>query len=104
MLHVGFPQFRDFQINGAGAGLPAPIAIAVSVVDTFLAALTEAGATKAFDFEIHKPLRGKADHLAQPVAIRALLNQVLKVDHGVGHRVGLQGCWHQQPQPNDDPR
>jgi hypothetical protein len=49
-------------------------------------------------------LRGETDHLAQLVAVRALLNQVPKFDHGVGHRVGLQGCRTEQPQPNDDSR
>jgi hypothetical protein len=49
-------------------------------------------APKAFDLEIQQPLCGKADHGALAVAIRALLNQLPKVDQGDGRRVGLQGC------------
>ena len=66
-------QLRDPQLDGPGAGLPNPIAIAVAVIDTFRAALPMRGARQARDFQLHQSLRGKTHHLAQQISVRALL-------------------------------
>ena len=77
---------RNAQLDRAGARLPDPVAIAVAVIDAVGAALPMGGAGQAFDFQLHRPLRGKTDHLAQQIGIRALLQQRAKAHHLVGHR------------------
>jgi hypothetical protein len=39
----------------------------------------------ALDLQLHQTLRGKADHLAQQISIRALLQKRLKAHHLIGH-------------------
>jgi len=41
---------------------------------------------QVIDFQLHQPIRGKADHLAQQISIGALLQERLKAHHFVGHR------------------
>src|SRR5262249_34787875 len=77
-------QLRDAQLDGPGAGLPNPVAIAVAVIDAFRAALP--GASQALDLQLHQSLRGKTDHLAQQISVRALLQQGAKAHHLIGHR------------------
>src|SRR5262249_43280591 len=79
-------QLRDAQLDGPGAGLPNPVAIAVSVIDALRAALSMRGADQALDFQLHQSLRGKTDHLAQQISVRALLPQGAQAHHLIGHR------------------
>jgi hypothetical protein len=79
-------QLRDAQLDGSGAGLPNPVAIAVAVIDAVRAALPMRGASQVLDFQLHQSLRGKTDHLAQQISVRALLQQGAKAHHLIGHR------------------
>jgi hypothetical protein len=44
---------------------------------------------QALDIQLHQPLRGKADHLAQKIPVVALLHQRPQVHHRIGHRRSL---------------
>src|SRR4051794_49073 len=44
------------------------------------------GAGQAADLQLHEALGGEADHLAQQVRVRALLQEPAQVHHLVGHR------------------
>ena len=97
-------QLRDAQLDRAGTGLPVAIAVAVAVVDALRAALAMGGAGQALDLQFHQPLRGKADHLAQQIGIRALLQQVRRLIISsviAASSVRLNGF---QPNPTGDPR
>ena len=69
-----------------GPGLPIAVAVAVAVIDPIGAAFAMAGAGQALDFQLHQPLRGKADHLAQQIGVGTLLQKRTKAHHVVGHR------------------
>src|SRR5712692_4241048 len=79
-------QLRDAQLDGAGAGLPVSLAVAVALVAPIGAALTGPGAAQALGLQRHQALGRKADHLAQECYIRALLQQRAKGDLVFGHR------------------
>ena len=79
-------EFGHLEIDGTSAGLPLPIAIAVTAGLPLRAALAVAGAGERLDFEVYEPLGGKADQLAQEVAVVGVLNCGLQLVHlGVGH-------------------
>jgi len=79
-------QLGDAQLDRPSAGLPNPVAIAVSVVDALRAALPMRSAGQAFDFQLHQSVRGKTDHFTQQISVRALLQQGAKAHHLIGHR------------------
>ena len=83
------PQLGDAQLDRAGAGLPVPIAIAVALRQPLGALLAIGGAGQLADLQLHQPLGGKADHLAQQVGVRGLLDQATQAHHLVGHRRSL---------------
>src|SRR5262249_55735400 len=66
-------QLRDAQLNRAGAGLPDPVTVAVALGQTLGILLAIGYPGLAFDFQLHQPLRGKSDHLAQQIGVRGLL-------------------------------
>ena len=78
-------ELGDAPLDRAGARLPVALAIAVALGDPIGAALAVPGAGQPFDFQLHQPLRGKADHLAQQVGVGALLHKRAKGDHLIGH-------------------
>ena len=82
------PQLRDPQLDGSGPGLPVAVAIAVALIDPALAALAVTGAAQGLGLQLHQPLGGKADHLAQQCRVGTLLQQLAKGDLVVGHRGG----------------
>jgi hypothetical protein len=47
------------------------------VIEPLSAALAVAGASQPLDLQLHQPLRGKADHVAQQFGVRALLQKSL---------------------------
>jgi hypothetical protein len=69
----------------AGAGLPDPIAVSVTVVEPLRVALAVRGAGQTLDLQLHQALRGKPNHLAQQLGIRTLLQKRTKAHHLVGH-------------------
>jgi hypothetical protein len=98
-------QLGDAQLDRAGPRLPVAIAIAVAVVRPLGAALAVRGAGEATDLELHQPLRGEADHLAQEIGVRALLQQRAKAHHLIGHRRVLGSrCRFSDQNPTEDPR
>ena len=71
------------------------IAIAVALRQAPSPAAAVRCAGQALDFQVHQPLGGEADHLAQQVSVGGLLQEGLEV-HGIagGHRrVPLPGLW-----------
>ncbi|MFK4495905.1 hypothetical protein ABIF86_000196 [Bradyrhizobium japonicum] len=84
------------QLDRAGAGLPAPIAVAVALDLSFLALLAVRGSGQALDLQLHQPVGGKADHLAQEISIGGLLYERAQVHHVVGHRWFLESGWLSQ--------
>lgn len=81
-----FTQLGDPQLDGASACLPIPVAIAVTLYETFGILLAISSACQAAYFQFHQPLRGKADHVAQKIAVRTLPNQGVQVHLVSGHR------------------
>jgi len=74
------------------------------MVDPLGAAFAMRGAGQALDLQLHQTLRGKPNHLAQQLGIRALLQQRAKAHHLVGHRRLLGSVEWLQPNPTGDPR
>jgi len=80
------------------------------MVDPLGAAFAMRGAGQALDLQLHQTLRGKPNHLAQQLGIRALLQQRAKAHHLVGHpriKSGdrlLGSVEWLQPNPTEDPR
>ena len=86
---AAFPQLRDPELDRAGPGLPVPIAIAVPLRQALGALLAIGGTGELADLQLHQPLGGKADHLAQEVGVWSLLDQRPQAHHLVGHRWSL---------------
>ena len=88
-------QLRDAQLDGAGAGLPAAVAVAVAMHPPVRAPLAKRGASQPLDLQLHQAMGGKANHLAQEIGVRAVLKLRPQAHHGVGHRSVLgsgRGC------------
>jgi len=62
-------QLGDAQFDGACAGLPSAIAVAVAVIDPVGIALAVGGASQALDLKLHQTLRRKSHHHAQQIGI-----------------------------------
>ena len=86
-------QLGDAQLDRAGARLPVAVAIAVALDQPLRALLAEAGAGQAAHLQLHQPLGGKADHLAQQIGVGGLLHEAAQVHHLVGHRWFLGSGW-----------
>jgi hypothetical protein len=84
------PELRNAQLDRAGARLPIALTVAIALGQTLGALLAQSGTSQAADLPFHQALRGKADHLAQQVGIRGLLQQTLQAHHLVGHRWGFR--------------
>ena len=97
-------QLRDAQLDRAGAGLPVAVAIAVALVEPIGLRSPCAAPVSALDLQLHQPLRGKADHLAQKIGVGALLHKRPKVHHLVGHRRVLGSVDGSRPNPTEDLR
>ena len=80
------PELRDPELHRPGPGLPVPLPIAVPLVHPLGAALAMAGAAGPIGIQLHQPMGGKADHLAQKRRVRALLQKLPKGNPLVGHR------------------
>jgi hypothetical protein len=87
---ASLPELGDVQIDRPGAGLPRPVAVPVALRQPVPRALAIGGAGQALHLELHQPLGGKADHLAQEIGVAALLQQGAKGDPVVGHRGDLR--------------
>ncbi len=74
----------DLQLDGAGAGLPDPVAVAL--VDPIRRALAAARASQALHLQFHQTLGGEADHLAQQIGVRSLFQQSTKRHHVIDNR------------------
>ena len=96
---AALPELGDAQLDRAGARLPHPVAVAVALRQPLRRALAIAGAGQALHLELHQPLGGKADHLAQtdrrrrssPASSRrAMLSSVIVVVSGQWLQVATQ--------------
>src|SRR6202011_3600841 len=79
-------QLGDAQRHGAGPRLPGAIAVAVALYQAGRALLAMAGARQRADLDLHQPLGGKRDHLAQKIGVGCLLHERTQVHHLIGHR------------------
>ncbi len=95
---AALPELRDAQLDGAGPRLPVAVAIAVALGRPQRVLLAIAGAGRRSHLQLHQPLGGKADHLAQQIGVGGLLHERAQVHHVVGHRCFLQ-VELQQPDP-----
>jgi hypothetical protein len=86
-------QLGDAQLDGVSAGFPAAIAIAVALRKPLAALLAVGGAGLVLDLELHQPLGGKTDHVAQDVGVLGIFNNRVKRHHLVGHRWLLEPGW-----------
>ena len=84
------PQLRYPQRNRAAARVPVPIAEAVAPVLAALGAFAVAGANQPIHVHVHQPLRHKANHLAQQIAVGPLLKQLRQCHPFSGHRFPLR--------------
>ena len=80
------PEFGDAQLDRARAGFPVALPVAVALVASIGAALAVPSTAQRLRLQLHQPLRGKADHLAQEARIRALFQKLAKSDLVIGHR------------------
>ena len=80
-------QFGDVQADRARPGVPLPWPVAVALVLPVRAALVVSRAAHGGHLNVHQPLRGIPDQLAQEIRVIALGDRLGKVDHGLGHRV-----------------
>jgi len=95
-------QLWDAQFDRAGAGLPNPVAVAVALGQALRVLLPIGRPGLAFNFQLHQPLGGKADHLAQQIGVRGLLYERAQVHHVVGHRWFLGCVGVSQPDPTGE--
>ena len=95
-------QLGDAQFNRSGARLPDAVAVAVTLGKPIGGLLAVAGARKGPDLQLHEPLGGKADHLAQQIGVGGLLHKRAQVHHLVGHRWFLELGWCSQPDPTGE--
>ena len=97
-------ELGDAQLNGAGAGLPVTLAIAVSLGEAIRTTSAMGGAGERLDFQFHQAMCGEADHLAHKSASpvfssnprRFIVSSVI-----VGSLVGVDVS---QPNPTEDSR
>jgi hypothetical protein len=83
-------QLRDLQVDRASTRLPEPFAVAIAAVGAFRTALSVGRRAQALRVELHEPLGHVLDHLAQQIAVGALLDEIGQCDSGLGgHRVVL---------------
>ncbi len=80
------PQLRNAQLDAACPRLPVAVAIAVALRQPRRALLAMAGTGQRSHLDLHQPLGGKGDHLAQPSIGNRLL---MKAAQGPGGRVTL---------------
>src|SRR5262245_35122087 len=95
-------QLGDAQLYRARPGLPGSITIAVALRQPLSALLPIGGASQRANLKLHQAFSGKADHLAQKVGIRALLDQRPQVHDLFGHRWFLESGWRSQPDPTGE--
>ena len=91
-------QLRDRQLDPAGAGLPAPLAIAVAVVvaQRRCARPSPRRCSSSTSASI-MPLGGEGQHLADQVRVGALLDQLEQRHSLVGHRRLRSGSRSRNP-------
>ena len=79
-------QLGDAQFDRAGAGLPIPVAIAIALGEPVGGSLAKASAGPRANLQLHQPLGGEGDHLAQDIRVGGLPHQRAEVHHLIGHR------------------
>jgi hypothetical protein len=85
------PQLGDVELDGADAGVPLPLPVAVAVGQPGLRAFVGAGADQLGHLGVHQLLRQQLQAVAQKLGVRTLLRlaqQVQQCHPRVGHRRG----------------
>jgi hypothetical protein len=89
-----FPQLRSAQLDRPSAGLPVPVTISVPLRQPRGILLAIASARGSADLQLHQALGSKANHkanhLAQQISVRGLLDELAQVHHVIGHRGNLR--------------
>src|SRR5690606_4770274 len=84
---AALPELRDLELDGAGAGLPIAVPVAVTLRETRAALLAIASAGEGSNLKLHQPLAGKSEHVAKEIGVvTARPHMRLKVHLLVGHR------------------
>jgi hypothetical protein len=83
---AALPELRDAQFDRPGARLPVPVTISVALRPPRRVLLAIGRAGHSTDLQFHQPFGRKANHLAQKVRVRGLLDEVAQVRHVGGHR------------------
>src|SRR5580658_4517343 len=96
-------QLGDAKLHRAGPRLPVALAVAVALRKAIGRALAMRRSRAAFDVQLHQPLGRKADHPAQKVRVRGLLQKRLKRHSFVGHRRVPRLRCDSQPDPTGEP-
>lgn len=90
---AALPQLGDCELDGPGAGVPLARAIAVAMVDSFLADLPVFGDAEGVGFRRHERIGERLDHRAQQVRTRrgeiVFREGVQGQTVGCGHRADL---------------
>lgn len=90
---AALPQLGDGELDGPGAGVPLARAIAVAMVDSFLADLPVFGVAEGVGFRRHERVGERLDHRAQQVRTRrgeiVFREGVQGQTVGCGHRAYL---------------
>jgi hypothetical protein len=92
------PQLRDRQVDPADAGLPGPLAIAVSVVGALGAARSGRRAGALIDFGRNEALGAVGQQLTDELGVVGLLDQLHQRHLVIGHR-RLRSVRVEQPEP-----
>jgi len=77
-------QLGYTQLDGAGPRLPVAITVAVALHQAVGILRTMRRACQRADLQLHQPLGGKSDHLAQQIGVRGLLHERAQVHHLIG--------------------
>ena len=80
------PELGNAQLHRASPRLPVPVPVAVALRKPQRVLLAIAGAGDRSHLQLHQPLRGKADHLAQHIGVGGLLYKRAQVHYVVGLR------------------
>ncbi len=92
-------QLRDTQFHRAGPRLPVSLTVVIALGKPKGVLRAIGRARLRPDLQLHQLLGGNADHLAQQIRVRPLLNKRAQVHHLVGDRWSSPQVGLEQPDP-----
>jgi len=79
------------------------VPMAVALDEPIGGPLAEGRAGPGADLQLHQPLGGEGDHVAQDIGVEGLLHDRAKVHHLIGHREFLGCVANHNPNPTGEP-